>query len=110
MFNIDGHSIEITRGDTGGFTITFTGQDAPEDGSIVQVSLKKTKTSKDLIWEKKYVVSESQVTVIILQDDTNDLSFGEYWWDARILFRDGTVYTPMKCASFKVMEVIGSGK
>lgn len=110
MLNIDGQSIEITRGDTGVFTITFTGQDAPEDGTVVQVSLKKTKTNESIIWEKKYVVSGSQISVTILQDDTDNLPFGQYWWDARILFRDGTVYTPMKPASFKIMEVIGSGK
>ena len=31
MLNINGQSIEISRGDTGAFTITFTGADAPEE-------------------------------------------------------------------------------
>lgn len=107
MMNVDGQAIEITRGDTGAFTITFTGEDAPEDGCIVKVSLKKTKTSETPIWEKRQTVANSAVSVTLVQQDT-DLAFGQYWWDARILFRDGTVYTPMKPASFKVLEVIGN--
>lgn len=108
MLNIDGQSIGITRGDTGQFTITFSGQDAPEDGCTILVSLKKTKTSDDVIWEKRYTISGGVIIVTITSEDTVNLSFGQYWWDARILYRDGTIYTPMNPASFKVLEVIGN--
>lgn len=109
MMNVDGQEIEISRGDTGAFTITFTGEDKPEDGCIAEISLKKTKTSETPIWEKKVTVENDQVSVILIQPDT-DLPFGQYWWDVRIIFRDGTVYTPMKPASFKILEVIGDGR
>ena len=109
MMNVDGQKIEITRGDTGAFTITFTGEDKPEDGCVVEISLKKSKTSPEAIWEKKLTVSNDQISVTLLSQDT-DLPFGQYWWDARIIFRDGTIYTPMYPASFKVLEVIGDGK
>ena len=109
MMNVDGQKIEITRGDTGAFTITFTGDDKPEDGCIVEVSLKKTKDSTAPVWEKKLTVADSAISVTLLPQDTN-LPFGQYWWDARILFMDGTVYTPMLPASFKVLEVIGDGE
>lgn len=109
MMDINGQDIEISRGDTGAYTITFTGDDKPEDGCIVEVSLKKTKTSDTPIWEKKLTVTSDTVYVVLSQADT-DLPFGQYYWDARILFQDGTVYTPMKPASFKVMEVVGDGK
>ena len=109
MMNVDGQKIEITKGDTGAFTITFTGEDAPEDGCIVEVTLKKTKSSDEAIWEKKLTVISSAVSVILLPMDTN-LPFGQYWWDARIIFRDGSIYTPMLPASFKVLEVIGDGE
>lgn len=109
MLNINGTRIEITRGDTGQFTITFTGDDKPADGSTILVSLKKTKTSDDLIWEKRYAVANDTVTVTLTGADTN-LPFGQYWWDARIIFRDGTVYTPMAPASFRVLEVIGDAE
>lgn len=109
MMNVDGQKIEITKGDTGAFTITFTGEDAPEDGCIVEVTLKKTKSSEEAIWEKKLTVISSTVSVTLLPMDTN-LPFGQYWWDARIIFRDGSIYTPMLPASFKVLEVIGDGE
>ena len=109
MLNVNGKEIGITKGDTGQFTITFTGADKPENGSVVLVSLKKTKTSADMIWEKRYTVAGDTVTVTLTSDDTN-IAFGQYWWDARIIFLDGTVYTPMLPASFKVLEVIGDAQ
>lgn len=107
MLNIDGLNVEVTRGDTGQFTITFTGTDKPENGCVILVSLKKTKTSQTPLWEKRLTVNNDTILVTLTSEDTS-LEFGQYWWDARILFRDGTVYTPMNPASFKVLEVIGN--
>lgn len=107
MLKIDGTKIEITRGDTGMFTITFTGDDAPEDNCTVLISLKKTKDTDVVIWEKRLAVHDHAISVILISEDTKDLNYGQYWWDARIFFRDGTIYTPMMPASFKVLEVIG---
>ena len=106
MLNIDGDKIAVSRGDTGVFTVTFTGQDAPEDNCTVLVSLKKTKDAEEMIWEKRLAVSNHMITVTLTSDDTNQ-DYGQYWWDLRIKFRDGTIYTPMMPASFKVLEVIG---
>ena len=106
MLEINGKNIEVSRQDTGQYTITFSGQDKPEDGSVALVSLKKTKNSDTPIWEKRYTITNDVITVTLTSQDT-DLSFGQYWWDVRILFRDGTVFTPMLPASFKVVEVIG---
>lgn len=107
MFNVDGQKIGITKGDTGQFTITFTGDDKPEDGCTALVSLKKTKTSEDAIWEKRLAIADDTVTVTVTSQDSN-IPFGQYWWDVRILFRDGTIFTPMNPASFKVLEVVGN--
>lgn len=107
MLKIDGTKILISKGDTGVFTITFTGEDAPENNCTVLVSLKKTYDSERTIWEKRLAVADHAVTVTLLSSDTKDLEYGQYWWDARIIFRDGTIYTPMMPASFKVLEVIG---
>jgi len=107
MMNVSGQNISITKGDTGQFTITFSGDDAPENGCIILVSLKKTKTSEVPIWEKRLTVTNNVITVTITSADSN-IDFGQYWWDARIIFRDGTIYTPMNPASFKVLEVVGN--
>ena len=106
MLNIDGDKIAVSRGDTGVFTVTFTGQDAPEDNCTVLTSLKKTKDSEEIIWEKRLAVSNHMITFTLTSDDTN-LNYGQYWWDLRIIFRDGTIYTPMMPAPFRVLEVIG---
>lgn len=106
MLNIDERRIDVSRGDTGMFTVTFTGQDAPEDNCTVLISLKKTKDAEEIIWEKRLAVSNHMITVTLTSDDTNQ-DYGLYWWDLRIIFRDGTVYTPMLPAPFKVLEVIG---
>lgn len=106
MLNIDGDKIAVSRGDTGVFTVTFTGQDAPEDNCTILVSLKKTKDAEEVIWEKRLAVSNHMITVTLTSADT-DQDYGQYWWDLRIIFRDGTIYTPMLPASFKVLEVIG---
>jgi hypothetical protein len=106
MLEINGKNIEVSRQDTGQYTITFSGADKPEDGAVALVSLKKTKNSDTIIWEKRYTIASDIVTVTLTSQDT-DQPFGQYWWDVRILFRDGTVFTPMLPASFKVVEVIG---
>lgn len=107
MIEIDGDKIGVTKGDTGQFTISFTGTDAPTANDTILVSLKKTKTSENVLWEKRLRVNNSSVLVTLTQEDTNH-PFGQYYWDARILYRDGTVYTPMDPASFKILEVVGN--
>ena len=107
MLNIDGLEIEVHKGDTEMFTITFTGDDAPADGEKVLVSLKKSVDSENVIWEKLLTVSEGKITVGLTSEETN-IPYGQYWWDARILYDDDTVFTPMNPASFKVLGVIGN--
>ena len=107
MLNINGQKIEVSKGDTGIFTVTFTGDGAPTDNCTVLVSLKKTKDSENVIWEKRLAVTNHMITVSLTSEDTN-LAYGQYWWDARILYADGTIYTPMMPAVFKVLEVIGN--
>lgn len=106
MLEITGKKIDISRGDTGQFTITFTGEDKPADGTNVWFSLKKTKNSENVLFEKHYTVHEDKILVRLTSNDT-DLPFGQYWWDVRIRFPDGSIYTPMLPASFRILEVIG---
>lgn len=109
MFDVKGTQIMCSRQDTGTFTVTFTGDDAPADGTIVLVSLKTTpKKEAKVIWEKRLTVVNSKITVHIGKTDS-DLKEGAYWWDARILFDDAEEpYTPMEPALFRVLEVVGN--
>ena len=38
MIDIEGMNITISRGDCSPFTITFTGDDVPEDGTVSKIS------------------------------------------------------------------------
>lgn len=106
MMNVNGQEIEVTQGDTGAFSIIFIGDDAPDDGVGALVSVKKTKTSETVEWEKNLTVSGHAVEVTLTQADT-DLPFGQYWWDVRLIYEGDEVYTPMKPAPFRILEVIG---
>ncbi len=108
MFSMNGLEIKAHRQDTGGFTITFSGDDAPADGTIVQMTVKSRPDKKaPVLWAKQLTVADSQVEITITKTDT-DLTPGLYWWDVRILFEDGSEpYTPMDPAVFRVLEVVG---
>lgn len=107
MFIMDGLKIEISKGDCGVFTISFTGEDAPTDGTTVLVSLKKTPAATDAIWEKRLTVVAGSVTVELNTADTN-LTPGGYYWDARIIYPDGYVFTPIDPSAFTVRRVVGN--
>lgn len=106
MLNINGQSIEISRGDTGQFRIRFSGEDAPTANDVILVRLKKTLDETEAIWEKRLSVNDGAIVVTLLSEDTADLARGQYYWQARILYRDGTIFSPMDPASFKVLGVV----
>ena len=107
MFSMTGTSIEITKGDCGVFTVTFTGDDAPVDGTHVLVSLKKSVSDTEPIWEKDLTVASGVITVSLESEDTS-LDFGGYTWDMRIIYNDGFIYTPIDPASFVIKKVVGN--
>ena len=105
MLNTDGLRIAISRGDTGTITITFTGQDAPPDGTIALVTMQKTLDSEAPIWEKRLPVENSRVTIMLLHEDTNQTR-GKYLWCLRLLYANGDVYTPMETP--QVFEILAA--
>lgn len=115
MFTIDAsNGISITRGDTAGLEITFTG-DAPEGNDTVLATLKKSARKDSAIWQKELELTESGVsqssafstyTLELNSEDTLDLPFGSYLWDIRILYSDGQITTPFAPAAFNVLEVV----
>lgn len=109
MFDITGTKIEITKGDWGVFTITFTGDDAPVDGTAVRVSLKKNPSLEETIWEKDLYVLDDTVTVTLQTEDTN-INPGGYYWDVRVFYNDGYVMTPIEPSQFIVKKVVGNAQ
>lgn len=94
MLIVDGLKISISRGDTGSITITFTGQDVPEDGTVAQVSLYKSPDT-DALWVKELTVESGRVTIPFLTEDS-DYARGQYYWCLRLLYANGDIYTPME--------------
>ena len=52
---------------------------------------------------------ESYVTVVLDKSDTQNLTFGSYFYDIRVIDSDGKINTPMLKANFEILEVIGDG-
>ena len=98
--------ISISKGDTGTITLTFTGEDVPDDTVTALVTLRENVDSPEFIWEKRLPISEGVCTVSLGIDDTN-LPYGKYAWDVRLLYETGEIYTPMRPAEFRIVEVVG---
>lgn len=110
MFTIDGKNIELTRGDSFSFTMTFTGRTLPAGCSAIFTVKKKVKDDEAVI-EKTVDVQDNKAAVFLYPEDTSGLSTGTYFWDMRVKIplENGSheVRTPMEYASFQLLEVIG---
>lgn len=106
MFKLNGFDLTITRGDTASIEFTFTG-DAPSESDRVIAAMKPDKKKKDTLWEKTLErTADGKYVLRIESQDTEDLKFGNYWYDIRVLYEDGEIVTPMEPARFTVGEVV----
>lgn len=109
MLDVNNLNILISRGDTGSITITLQGDDVPDDTTEALFVLQRTSDSKTPIWEKRLAVHEGQVVVPLETADTIGLQRDDYRWILRLLYADGSVYTPMEqFARFTVLAANGS--
>lgn len=110
MISIDGQSITISRGDCQPFTITFTGDDVPKEGTEVLFTVKKNSGHLIPVIEKRIPIRDNTITVELLNADTKDLPFGDYEWDIRIpdLFGQNEPFTPIDPQPFVIAKVIGN--
>ena len=109
MVSVDGIDITVTKGDSFPLTVTFTGADAPQDGTLVQMTVKDTPRSEEAVIERYLTVDNGAITTEFTHGDTN-IPSGNYSWDLRIVTDNDNVNTPMAVGSFKVTEVVGSGQ
>lgn len=106
MLDTEKLQIEVSQGDTGVVTIHFTGDDAPADDVTALVTLKESVHCEKSIWEKEIQIENRQCVIILDAEDTNIMS-GTYWWDVRLLYENGSIYTPMKPAKFIILNTVG---
>lgn len=109
MRKFDGLNIELTRGDSLQFKVTFSGRELPE-GTKALFTVKKSPRSDTPTIEKEIEIADNVIYVGLASENT-DVSPRTYYWDIRVLIPqgDGTyeVKTPMEYAAFTIMEVIG---
>lgn len=110
MRKFNGLDIELTKGDSLQFKVTFYGRTLPE-GSIALFTIKKSPRAEDAEVEKHILINADGTVQVGLSSSETNLKPRTYFWDMRVLIPlgDGTyeVKTPMEYAAFTIAEVIG---
>ena len=121
MYNVDGYSINLSRGDTGALKVTAT---ATLDGEPFTFSsddraLFSIKNSQgEVVKEKVAEMTDNAFMVYFLNADTDSLSPGQYQWDVRYIINpyydasgrivDGDqVITPRQPMTMQLLTVVG---
>lgn len=99
-------SIVISKGDTAQLDIHF-GYDIPPNGTRCVLTVKEYVTKNRISFEKEEVVNGGKVTFVFSTADTECLGAGDYRWDIRLFYSDGTVLTPFNPALFRVTGTVG---
>lgn len=101
MFKINNKTIQITRGDTGLFTLSITSGGESYDYSSDQVlfTVKRNTNTNEIIFQKN--VGYGQV-VTILPEDTASLPYGTYVYDVQVTTEQGIVNTVITPSPFIV--------
>ena len=82
MITVDGFSIGIRRGDTGGFTIQTTGYEF-QTGDVALFTIKDS--NRKTIRRDILDITNNAVTIEFTHTDTKSLKVGEYTWDIRFI-------------------------
>lgn len=121
MFDVDGYTINISRGDTGAMMVNAV---ATLDGEVFTFgandralfSIKNG--SGEIVKEKVAALTDNSFTVYFTNDDTDSLSPGAYSWDVRYIihpYYDSTgrivngdqVITPKEPKTMNILSVVG---
>ena len=121
MYNVDGYTISLSRGDTGALRVNAT---ATLDGSAFTFgnddralfSIKNT--NGEIIMQKAYEMENNSFVVYFLNADTDSLAPGSYSWDVRYIIHpyyddDGNiidgdqVITPKTPMTMTLLTVVG---
>ena len=102
MLVIHNREIYIPKGEPGSFDIQYTSE-APEDGTKVLFSVKKSTEDETALIEKEMVVDDGKITVELTGSDT-DIEPGNYKWD--LVEESG--YRPIIPSLFSIGKVVGN--
>ena len=108
----DKYEIEVSRGDSSQEDIEIrfiTDDETPlPEGTIALVSMSPIKDGVPL-WDKRLNVVNNSCFFRLKHQDTSYRS-GDYWWDIRLIFDEGTddkdICTPFDPHKFIIKEVV----
>lgn len=106
MFNIEGNTIRLTRGDTGVFSLDIKnaqGQSYDYSQDTVLFTVKPNVYAKDPLIQKQVVYGEN---ITISPADTENLPYGTYVYDIQLETAGGIVDTIITPSKFIVMEEV----
>ena len=108
MYAFNGYDISLTRGDTLTFALVMEGRTIPANARALFTVKARPRDERAAI-EKNVPIVNNTAVIELLPEDTRDMRARVYCWDARVLYANGEVRTPMEYAAFEVTEVIGDG-
>lgn len=110
----DKKNIKLSRGDYAEISFNFKNADGTdyifEEGERVEFTVKYNSSSTTEFISKNLSSGGGSFVVLVLEkEDTEKMTFGNYYYDIRLIKADGKINTPMFKANFEVLEVIGDG-
>lgn len=90
VITISGLTISIHKKNAAGFSLHLTGDELPEDGTLVRFRVKKTPSYNVPVIEKIIAIEDDTVNIDINPNDTENLDPGNYIWNLSILYNDGS--------------------
>lgn len=104
----DDGTIRLTRGDTARLTIPIinsasNSEYTMQSGDVLFFTVKKSAKDTNYLFQKKIIGAN---LIHIKPEDTDNLSFGKYKYDAQLTTASGDVYTIIEPSVFEIMEEI----
>lgn len=105
MFEVQSdNTIRLTRGDYACFDIEMVDFDGepyiPGENEIVHFTVRKSTTNKDILIQK------TGTTIEILGEDTENLKYGTYVYDAQLTQANGHRFTFIEPTEFKITDEV----
>lgn len=109
MYEINGTSIKLTRGDSFYCTVGMKNKDdgtdyEPQEGDVVRFALKKKYQDVDPLILKN--IPTDTLTLHLEPEDTKDLAFGSYVYDIELTKANGDVDTFIYEAEFELTKEV----
>lgn len=96
MFKIEDSFIYLTRGDTAYITLELEDDEKFSVGDVVTLSVKRNLTNAtEYSLQKEITIEEESNSLVIkiLPEDTNNMSYGLYFYDVQLTRANGDIFT-----------------